>query len=68
VAIKLIEDGYSNVHNFKRVVREVQILIQLSKMKNNIFTTKLIDIVADGDRIFLIMDFQISDLKQLLVE
>ena len=35
-------------------------------MKNNIFTTKLIETIAEGESVFLVMDFISSDLKMLL--
>jgi serine/threonine protein kinase len=43
-------------------------MIQLSKIKCNIFTTKLLDVVAEDDRIFLVMDYVLTDLKNLFTE
>ena len=68
VAIKHIGDAYSDPYTFKKVVREIQILTQLTKMKGNIFTSKLIEIITDGDDIFLVMEYKCSDLKRLMSE
>ena len=38
-AMKIIPDVYSSTYNFKKIIREIQILNQLSLMKGNIFTS-----------------------------
>ena len=42
---------------------------QLSKMKRNIFTTKLLDVILPSDEefdsLFLVMNYQTMDLKKL---
>ena len=53
------------------VVRELQLMIQLSKMKANIFTTKIHDIVLGGDKetfesLFIIMDYVDKDLHKMM--
>jgi len=55
------------------IVREIEILHQLSQMENNIFTTKLVDILIEKEQkdpafrhIFLVMDFCDSDLQQII--
>lgn len=68
VAIKHISDAYSHPYCFKKVMREIQIMKQLTKMKNNIFTTKLIDLIIEGDSVFLVMNYMSSDLKKLFNE
>ena len=69
VAIKMIDDLFSSPYTFKKVIREIQILRQLSKMKRNIFTTKLLDMIIpktkDFSKIFLVMNYQTLDLKKL---
>jgi serine/threonine protein kinase len=70
-AIKYIKDFMKSDQHAKMVVRELVILRKLSKMKNNIFTTKLRDIVLAGDEdnfeaIFLIMDYESQDLADLI--
>jgi mitogen-activated protein kinase 1/3 len=71
VAIKLISDIFNNNYNAKKVVREIMIMHQLSKMKENVFTTKLYDIIIAGDMdtfdsIFLVMDYTTHDIKKML--
>ena len=68
VAIKHISEAYVDPYTFKKVLREIQILTQLSKMKTNIFTSKLIEIIIEGESIFLVMDYKSSDLKRLMDE
>lgn len=38
---------------------------QLAGMKHNIFTTKLIKIIAEGESVFLVMGYKSGDLKKL---
>ena len=45
VAIKWIPDVFSSTYQFKKVIREIQIMQNLSKMKQNIFTTHLYDVI-----------------------
>lgn len=45
VAIKLIEDIFCYKEMPRYVIRELELLHCLSKMKGNIFTIKLIDII-----------------------
>lgn len=44
-AIKLINDPFKNQYSARMVLREVQILRKLKTLKNNVFTTKIIDIL-----------------------
>lgn len=46
VAIKLIQNSFNDEYQSKKILSEIQILRQLSTMKSNVFTTKLIDVVA----------------------
>lgn len=65
VAIKLITDAYKSTYNFKKVMREIQIMKQLTKMKNNIYTTKFLDLIVDEESVFIIMDYGSKDLLNL---
>jgi serine/threonine protein kinase len=70
-AIKYIKDFMKSEQHAKMVVRELVILRKLTKMKNNIFTTKLRDIIIAGtednfDAIFLIMDYESQDLADMI--
>jgi hypothetical protein len=53
------------------MVRELTILRKLSQINNNIYTTKLHDIILAGDpdnfqSIFLVMDYVEKDLAHLM--
>lgn len=45
VSIKLIKDCFVNIHRVKMLLRELMILRKLSEMEDNIFTTKLYDVI-----------------------
>jgi serine/threonine protein kinase len=71
VAIKYIKGLMKNDEHAKMAVREITILRKLSLIKNNIFTTKLHDVILAGDpdtfeSIFLVMDFIEQDLAHLM--
>ncbi len=44
-AIKLVRNTFNDQYSARKIVREVGILRKLSKMKGNLFTTKLYDVV-----------------------
>ena len=44
-AVKLITGMFDNVVHLKQLVREIHIMRMLSSMPNNIFTTKLYDVI-----------------------
>lgn len=53
------------------VIRELQLMIQLSKMDGNIYTTKIHNVVLGGDKdsfesLFIIMDYVDQDLHQMI--
>ena len=55
----------------KMAVRELQIMIELSKMKKNVFTTKVHDVVIAGDpqtfsSLFIVMDYFEQDLSAII--
>ena len=70
VAIKYISNVFTHYYSFKKVMREIQILRELTKMKGNLFTTKLIEVLVpsnkDFNEIFVVMDYKSSDLKKLI--
>ena len=48
VAIKMIGDAFDHQYGARKVLREVHILRALSQAKNNVFTTKLYEILTPG--------------------
>lgn len=76
VAIKYIKNAFNQIEGCKRVLREVCILRNLTKMENNIFTVKLVDvIIPEADEstgippgIFIIMTWYDKDLKAVFTE
>lgn len=44
-AIKLVRNTFNDQYSARKIVREVGILRKLSKMKGNLFTTKLYDVI-----------------------
>lgn len=70
VAIKLLQNLFEDEYQTKKIVSEIQILRQLSTMKNNLFTTKLIDVIASTNPnklnyIFIVMEHVDQDLKKV---
>lgn len=68
VAIKLIQNVFNDIYHCKKVYREIKILRELTKMKSNVFTTKLIDVIVpkeDFNDIFIVMDHVDHDLKKI---
>ena len=45
-AIKLIKDVFYSVYEAKKVLREIHILREISSQSNNIFVTKLLDVIV----------------------
>lgn len=45
VSIKLIKECFENTHRIRMLLRELMILRKLSEMEDNIFTTKLYDVI-----------------------
>ena len=45
VSIKMIKDCFANIHRVRMLLRELMILRKLSEMEDNIFTTKLYDLI-----------------------
>ena len=70
-AIKLVKDLFLTPTHSRFMVRELTILRKLSLMKQNVFTTKITDIILAGpedsfEAIFIVMEYQPNDLKKLL--
>ena len=70
-AIKQVRGIFDRSFSTKMILREIQIMRQLTQMNNNYFTTKLLDIIvpvseerhlSEFNSIFLIMDFVSFDL------
>ena len=71
VAIKLVKNIFRNLCQARAAVGEVQIMAQLSLMKNNSYTPKLIDLIQvhdkDGDHLFIVLEYMQSDLRKVLL-
>ena len=70
-AAKYLKEFMEHESVARMMVREITILRKLSKIKSNIFSTKLYDIILAGsedsfDSVFLIMELQSGDLKSLM--
>ena len=74
-AVKRIKRAFNDLYLAKKVLREITILRQLSKLKGNIFTTILHDIVipckdkadlATFDDVFLVLEHVQFDMKKIL--
>ena len=70
VAIKLIDNIFKSEYDSKKIVREVQIMRQLTQMEGNQFTTKLYDIITPKNLdnltyIFIVMEYMQTDLKKI---
>jgi mitogen-activated protein kinase 1/3 len=71
VAIKLIKNILRTEYETKKIVREIQILRHLSQMKNNHFTTKILDIISPNstslqiNHIFIVLEYMPTDLKRI---
>lgn len=71
MAIKYVENAFNSLEGCKRVLREICILRNLTKMENNIFTVKLIDVIIPEidpttgipPAIFIVMSWYDNDLK-----
>lgn len=59
---KIFEDEYEAI----KVIREVQLLRHFAQMKSNKYTTRVLDIIHEGQILFIVMDYMDSDLKRLL--
>ena len=67
VAIKMISNFIEPSYEFKKVMREIQIMKNFKAMKTNIFTTRLVEIIVPDeenfDSIFIVMEYMPSDLR-----
>ena len=67
VAIKFIKNKLDSYQETLVLLREVELLIKLSDLKQNIFTPKLKDIIVyESQGVFLVMDYTRYSLKNLL--
>lgn len=70
VAIKLLKDIFRSVYESKKVIREVQILRQMTQMPGNQYTTKLYDLITPTDEqdfsyLFIVQEYMQTDLKKV---
>ena len=66
MALKHITGSYSNEYFTRLLTREISIMKELTSMADNIFTTKLKDVLLINEDAYLIMDYRNGDLRQLL--
>lgn len=70
VAIKLIRNIFRNIYECRKVLREITIMRQLTRMRTNLFTPELVDIVIPRESenkkftdIFIVMEHFDQDLR-----
>ena len=77
VAIKLMRETFADDYDAKKRVSEIQVLRKLSALQNNVFTTKIYDIIVPEidlttnspiAYIFMVMDIEETDLAEVLNE
>jgi serine/threonine protein kinase len=72
VAIKYVEIDPKNNQSLKYILREISVLTHVSRVKNNIYSSKLFDLRThknDSDAIvgvFMVLDYMPGDLKKLI--
>ena len=73
-AIKCVQFNKSQLTSLKYIIREIQILKKLTQMEENIYTTKLIDVILEEAQenidimhIFFVMDLHTCNMKQALL-
>ena len=66
---------FGSVHHAKKVLREISLLRQLTKVPKNLFTTRLLDVIIPAEtamdlqtytEIFFVIEHVDYDLKQIL--
>ena len=73
VAIKCINDNFEQPYACRKLLREIKIMRKLSKIENNIFTPKLIDVIiptealleGDSTKSSQSGSFKIDDLEKI---
>lgn len=70
VAIKHMKSGFKEGHHYvvKRALSEISILRQLTQMKENVHTVKILDLIVSDDYsdVFIVMNYVDNDLKSVL--
>ena len=75
VAIKMMKNLFDNEYDSKRLISEIQILLQLSNVPHNQFTPRIHDIIASEfdstsdepvQYLFIVMEYVNTDLKKVL--
>ena len=49
VAIKFLTGLFKDIYEAKKQLRELSILRQFSKMENNVYTSKILDLIVSND-------------------
>ena len=69
-AIKCMSIDKNNDKAIRNIIRETQLLNELTLMENNNYTTKLYDVImsktADLQHVFIVMEFSESDISRVL--
>lgn len=70
-AIKYLNNFMDTNIRAKMVVRELEIMMQLGRIKSNIFTTKIHDVIIAGEpdtftSLFIVMDYVEQDLSSMI--
>ena len=77
VAIKLMKGLFKNEYESKRFLSEIELLRKLSKVKGNIFTVKILDVIVPPDfsaseegpldYVFLVMECVDCNMKEAVL-
>jgi mitogen-activated protein kinase 1/3 len=75
VAIKLILADLKTQVQCRNIIRELTILRQFTQMKNNIYVTKILDVILqqeestkDSKGIFMVMEYIPNDIKTMILD
>ena len=71
----MIKEVAKNEHSARNVLREIYLLRKLSEIENNIFTSKLLDIITspgegpneDLSQVFLVMELSHTDMRSFII-
>ena len=68
MAIKCIRNILGSHSEAKNALRELQIMRKFTYMKDNIYTTKLYDVLFNEENslLYMVMEFIAHDLKEVL--
>ena len=66
---------FDSIYSSRKLISEIQILRKYTEMRNNVFTTKILDVIvptfnadkkSEISHIFIIMEYVESDLNKVL--